>query len=100
MGPAGAQGLNLAIRDAVVAANHLVDAHRAARPFDDVLADIEAERRPEIEAAQAGQLRAYRMVHKPRAVQHMMFTMLGLVMRVKSFAVPPLAPVAPKHPVP
>jgi 2-polyprenyl-6-methoxyphenol hydroxylase-like FAD-dependent oxidoreductase len=86
MGPAGAQGLNLAIRDAFVAANHVLDAVDAGAPVgDDVFAAIEAERRPEITAAQAGQLRAYGMVQKPLLAQHLMFTMLGLVMRFKSF---------------
>jgi hypothetical protein len=53
-----------------------------------VFTAIEAERRPEIEAAQAGQMRAYGMVQKPMLVQHVMFSMLGLVMRMKKFAMP------------
>ncbi len=100
MGPAGAQGLNLAIRDSIVAANHILEAKKSGGALDDALALIEAERRPEIEASQAGQLRAYRMVHKPLAVEHMMFTVLGLVMKVKTFAAPQPAAVAPKYPVP
>ena len=100
MGPAGAQGLNLAIRDSIVAANHFVDAVAAGKPIDsDVFAAIEAERRPEIEAGQAGQLRAYRMVHKPLFVQHLMFSMLGVVMRFKSFAPPPTPKVEPRAPL-
>jgi 2-polyprenyl-6-methoxyphenol hydroxylase-like FAD-dependent oxidoreductase len=48
MSPVGAQGLNVAIRDAIVAANHLIRAHRAGQPFSDALVvGIEAERRPE-----------------------------------------------------
>ena len=37
-------------------------------------------------------MRAYGMVHKPLFVQHMMFSMLGVVMQVKKFAtlVPPV----------
>lgn len=98
MGPAGAQGLNLAIRDAIVAANHFLDAARAGKSIDDdVFAAIEAERRPEIEAAQAGQLRAYRMVQKPIFVQHLMFTILSLVMRFKKFSFGPSATVEPKY---
>jgi 2-polyprenyl-6-methoxyphenol hydroxylase-like FAD-dependent oxidoreductase len=100
MSPAGGQGLNLAIRDSIVAANHILDATRAGRPIDsEVLARIEAERRPEIEAAQAGQLRAHGMVHKPLFVQHLMFSMLGVVMRVKKFAMPEAPSVEPRHAV-
>jgi len=57
MSPVGAQGLNVALRDAVVAANHLVPALRSGDPPDRVALDracaaIEAERRPEIEVIQ------------------------------------------------
>jgi 2-polyprenyl-6-methoxyphenol hydroxylase-like FAD-dependent oxidoreductase len=97
MGPAGAQGLNLAIRDAIVAADHLLDAGGAT---DEVLAKIEAARRPEIEAAQAGQLRAYGMVHKPLLVQHSMFTILSLVMRLKKLEGPAAEAVSPRHVAP
>jgi 2-polyprenyl-6-methoxyphenol hydroxylase-like FAD-dependent oxidoreductase len=95
MGPAAAQGLNLAIRDAIVAADHLVDAGGVATPA--VLAAIEAERRPEIEAAQAGQLRAYAMVRKPLLVQRLMFSMLALVMRIKKMERPAADPIRPRH---
>jgi 2-polyprenyl-6-methoxyphenol hydroxylase-like FAD-dependent oxidoreductase len=101
MGPAGAQGLNLAIRDSIVAANHMLDAIAADRPIDEsVFTAIEAERRPEIVAAQAGQLRAYGMVHKPLFVQHLMFTMLAAVMRVKKFAMPAPPTVEARYAVP
>lgn len=97
MGPAGAQGLNLAIRDAIVASNHILDAIDSKRAIDEsVFAAIEAERRPEIEASQATQLRAYRMVGKPIFVQHLMFTMLSIVMRFKKFGAPALPPVEPR----
>ena len=52
MSPVGAQGLNVAMRDAVVAANHLVPALRAGAPLAPVTARVEAERRPEIAALQ------------------------------------------------
>jgi hypothetical protein len=66
MSPVGAQGLNVAIRDAIVAANHLIRAHRAGQPFSDtLLAGIEAERRPEIEHLQAFQARAGRIFDAP-----------------------------------
>jgi 2-polyprenyl-6-methoxyphenol hydroxylase-like FAD-dependent oxidoreductase len=101
MGPAGAQGLNLALRDSIVAANHMLDALAAGAPIDEAVFDrIEAERRPEIVAAQAGQLRAYGMVHKPLLVQHLMFTLLGAVMRVKQFTMPPTPVVEARYAVP
>lgn len=100
MSPAGGQGLNLAIRDSLVAANHLLDAILADRTIDGtILSDIEAERRPEIELAQAGQQRAHRMVHKPLWVQHLMFTMLGVVMRMKEFPAPISTRIEPKYAV-
>lgn len=56
MSPAGGQGINMALRDAIVAANHLVPVLRAgadARALDRAAAEIERERRPEIEHIQA-----------------------------------------------
>jgi 2-polyprenyl-6-methoxyphenol hydroxylase-like FAD-dependent oxidoreductase len=98
MSPAGGQGLNLAIRDSIVAANHLIDALREGRTIDsEILSRIEAERRPEIEMAQAGQLRAHGMVHKPAFVQHIMFSILKIVMLVKKFTTPVSPPVMPRH---
>jgi 2-polyprenyl-6-methoxyphenol hydroxylase-like FAD-dependent oxidoreductase len=100
MSPAGAQGLNLAIRDSIVAANEIIGALKEKGAIDvEVLARIEAARRPEIEAAQAGQLRAHGMVHKPLFVQHLMFSILKLVMRVKKFTLPASDPVAPRFAV-
>jgi 2-polyprenyl-6-methoxyphenol hydroxylase-like FAD-dependent oxidoreductase len=100
MSPAGGYGLNLAIRDSIVAANHMLDAVRAGAPIDaEVFAKIEAERRPEIEAAQAGQMRAHGMVQKPLFVEHLMFSMLSVVMRVKKFAMPAPPTVEPRYAV-
>jgi 2-polyprenyl-6-methoxyphenol hydroxylase-like FAD-dependent oxidoreductase len=56
MSPAGGQGINMALRDAIVAANHLVPVLRSgadAGALDRAAASIEAERRPEIEQIQA-----------------------------------------------
>lgn len=56
MSPVGAQGVNVALRDAVVAANQLVPALRAnadALALDAAAARVEAERGPEIDAIQA-----------------------------------------------
>jgi 2-polyprenyl-6-methoxyphenol hydroxylase-like FAD-dependent oxidoreductase len=100
MSPAGGQGLNLAIRDSIVAANHLIGAVLEGQAIDgDLFARIEAERRPEIEVAQAGQLRAHGMVGKPLFVEHLMFTILGMVMRVKKFTMPASVPVEPRYAV-
>jgi 2-polyprenyl-6-methoxyphenol hydroxylase-like FAD-dependent oxidoreductase len=55
MSPVGGQGINLALRDAIVAANRLVPALRAgAGPagLDEAAASIEAERGPEIDRIQ------------------------------------------------
>jgi 2-polyprenyl-6-methoxyphenol hydroxylase-like FAD-dependent oxidoreductase len=55
MSPVGAQGLNVALRDAVVAANHLVPALRSGATADAIEAAakrIEQERSPEISQVQ------------------------------------------------
>jgi 2-polyprenyl-6-methoxyphenol hydroxylase-like FAD-dependent oxidoreductase len=81
MSPSGGQGLNVAIRDTFVAANHLVPALQSGAPIDDALfKKIQDERQPEIEALQAGQTRAGQMALKPIGVLHLMFTMLGAAM--------------------
>jgi 2-polyprenyl-6-methoxyphenol hydroxylase-like FAD-dependent oxidoreductase len=56
MSPVGGQGLNVALRDSVVAANHLVPALRAgadAAALDAAAAAVEPERGPEIDRIQA-----------------------------------------------
>jgi 2-polyprenyl-6-methoxyphenol hydroxylase-like FAD-dependent oxidoreductase len=56
MSPVGGQGINIALRDAIVAANHLVPVLVAggdARAIDEVAARIEPERGPEIDTIQA-----------------------------------------------
>jgi 2-polyprenyl-6-methoxyphenol hydroxylase-like FAD-dependent oxidoreductase len=56
MSPVGGQGINMALRDAIVAANHLVPVLRSggdAGALDRSAASIERERRPEIEQIQA-----------------------------------------------
>jgi 2-polyprenyl-6-methoxyphenol hydroxylase-like FAD-dependent oxidoreductase len=57
MSPVGGQGINMALRDAVCAANHLVPALCSDDPsaHDRAAQAIEAERRPEIVAIQAMQ---------------------------------------------
>ncbi|RKH66772.1 FAD-dependent monooxygenase [Corallococcus llansteffanensis] len=83
MSPSGGQGLNLAIRDTFVAANHLLDALQAERPLDAAVFErIQEERQPEVDRVQAGQTRAGQMVLKPLGVLHLMFTILGVVMKL------------------
>ncbi len=56
MSPVGGQGINLALRDAVVAANHLVPPLRASaspEALDAAAARVEPERAPEIDRIQA-----------------------------------------------
>ena len=48
MSPIRAQGINLALRDAIVAANYLVPALGSGAPADSVLDAIQREREPEI----------------------------------------------------
>jgi 2-polyprenyl-6-methoxyphenol hydroxylase-like FAD-dependent oxidoreductase len=60
MSPVRAQGINLALRDAVVAANHLVPVLRkGAEPsaLDAACRAVQAEREPEIVRAQKLQIR-------------------------------------------
>jgi 2-polyprenyl-6-methoxyphenol hydroxylase-like FAD-dependent oxidoreductase len=66
MSPVGAQGINIALRDALVAANHLVpallatDADPAA--LDAACRRVQAEREPEVVAIQRLQARAPRIL--------------------------------------
>ena len=68
MSPVGAQGINVALRDAVVAANHLVEPLRSGaslEAIDAAAARIEAERGPDIDAIQALAARPPRLVLAP-----------------------------------
>lgn len=61
MSPIGAQGINIALRDAVVAANHLGPALMAGAgsdALDRAASAFEAERRPEVDKLQAQQTAA------------------------------------------
>ncbi len=60
MSPVRAQGINLALRDAIVAANHLVPALEQGTPaaWDAAAANIQQEREPEIIASQQLQLQS------------------------------------------
>jgi 2-polyprenyl-6-methoxyphenol hydroxylase-like FAD-dependent oxidoreductase len=101
MSPVGGVGLNLALRDSIVAANHLLDAVRQGQTMDSVFQRIEDERRPEIELLQAMQTRVHRAVMVPLLVQHLMFTMLGTVVKLKKLDqnAPPGPLVTPRYAV-
>ena len=66
MSPVGGQGINVALRDAIVAANHLTPVLTSNRPdraqLDAALATIERERVPEISHIQALQAQPPRVV--------------------------------------
>jgi 2-polyprenyl-6-methoxyphenol hydroxylase-like FAD-dependent oxidoreductase len=85
MSPMGAQGLNMAIRDSVVAANHIIRARRAGTDVDErVLAAIEAERLPELERVQSIQARMTRVQDAPRPVQALLTNVvIPLVTRIQ-----------------
>jgi 2-polyprenyl-6-methoxyphenol hydroxylase-like FAD-dependent oxidoreductase len=53
MSPVGGQGLNLALRDAIVTANELVPAFRKGRDLDAAAMNVEAIRGPEIDQIQS-----------------------------------------------
>jgi len=70
MSPIRAQGINLALRDAIVAANHLVPALRAgagADMLDAACRAVQAEREPEIVRSQTLQHRDTRGIDTPIA---------------------------------
>jgi len=73
MSPIGGQGINMALRDAIVTANHLVPVLRDgadASALDRAAEAVEAERRPEIVAIQALQTRRGRQFdRKPGLLQ-------------------------------
>lgn len=65
MAPNRAQGINMALRDAIVVANHLVPLFQAAGPstqLNAVLQGIQAERLPEIRAVQKLQLAEWKRI--------------------------------------
>ena len=62
MAPNRAQGINMALRDAIVVANHFGAVGEGKPISPDVLAAIQAERSPEVEAAQKMQLAEWRKV--------------------------------------
>jgi 2-polyprenyl-6-methoxyphenol hydroxylase-like FAD-dependent oxidoreductase len=84
MSPVGAQGINIALRDAIVAANHLVPALRGgADPLaiDAASRAVQAERVPEVEAIQRLQARAPRIVLNDAWWAQLVLRVLPLLLR-------------------
>jgi 2-polyprenyl-6-methoxyphenol hydroxylase-like FAD-dependent oxidoreductase len=86
MSPIGGQGLTIAIRDAIVAANHIVRAEQEGTAVGDAVCEaIEAERRPEVEKMQAFQVRAGKIQNSPPLVQWMLAkAVIPLMTRLQS----------------
>ena len=78
MSPVRAQGINMALRDAAVAANHLVETIAAGGPLDAALAATQAERMPEVARAQTLQYRELRGQRWARRRPWLMAPMLKL----------------------
>lgn len=79
MSPIRAQGINMALRDAVVAANHLVPTLRAGGDVGAALAAIQRERETEIAKVQTLQYREARGQRWARERPWLMKPMLALV---------------------
>lgn len=85
MSPVGGQGVNIALRDALVAANHLVPALLGgdAAAIDAAAKQVRDERWPEIVAAQDMQQHQARMMFAPDNWRgRMMYRMIPLMMRL------------------
>jgi 2-polyprenyl-6-methoxyphenol hydroxylase-like FAD-dependent oxidoreductase len=78
MSPVRAQGINMALRDAIVAANHLVPAARSGRGLESACADIKRERDREIIRVQKLQIREVRGQRWAREKPWLMTPMLKL----------------------
>lgn len=79
MSPVAGQGINLAIRDSIVAANHMIRARVESRAWDSAMCQaIEEERLPEVEAMQAFQVRMGHLMLGAPPVQRRLFFRYGL----------------------
>jgi 2-polyprenyl-6-methoxyphenol hydroxylase-like FAD-dependent oxidoreductase len=96
MSPSGGQGLNVAMRDTFVAANHLIPLlQKGTVPDEEVFGQIQKDREREIARLQASQTRAGQMVLKPRPILHVMCSMLALFTPIiaKKMAALPSVPI-------
>jgi 2-polyprenyl-6-methoxyphenol hydroxylase-like FAD-dependent oxidoreductase len=85
MSPVGGQGINVALRDAIVAANWLVPALRAgadAAALDAAAAEIEPERGPEIDRIQALAAQPPRLVLARGVVPRLARRLLPFLLRL------------------
>ena len=85
MSPVGGQGINLALRDAIVAANRLVPALRAgadAAALDAAAATIEPERAPEIDRIQTVAAQPPRLVLARGLLPRLVRSALPLLLRL------------------
>jgi 2-polyprenyl-6-methoxyphenol hydroxylase-like FAD-dependent oxidoreductase len=88
MSPIGGQGLNLALRDALVAANHLCRAMAdggAVAALDAAACRVADERMPEVVAVQEHQDRQARLFLNPDGLGRMIMRSLPLLMRTGLF---------------
>jgi 2-polyprenyl-6-methoxyphenol hydroxylase-like FAD-dependent oxidoreductase len=85
MSPVGGQGINIALRDALVAANHLVPVLTAGgdpSAIDVAARRVQEERQPEIEAVQQMQSRQAREFEQPdRWTSRLMLPLLPFLLR-------------------
>ncbi len=83
MSPVGAQGLNIAIRDAVVSANHLVatfEASPTATTIDEAAQRIEQERVPEVSQIQRIQALPPRFLFRDSLLSRMILSLLPTIL--------------------
>ncbi len=80
MSPVGGQGINIALRDAVVAANHLLSAVRSgggdARALDEAAINAQCERMPEVKRIQRAQQFPPRLLFGPRVITRSLLAVL------------------------
>jgi 2-polyprenyl-6-methoxyphenol hydroxylase-like FAD-dependent oxidoreductase len=84
MSPVGAQGINIALRDAIVAANHLVPVLRRGGSRSRIAAAldaIEAERMPEVGYIQALQVQPPRLLLSHAWWGEPLRALIGLLLR-------------------
>jgi 2-polyprenyl-6-methoxyphenol hydroxylase-like FAD-dependent oxidoreductase len=84
MSPVGGQGINMALRDAVVAANHLcpvLSAGGTAAALDSAARQVEQERTPEIVAIQEHQRKQAQLLVAPGLRTRLMLRLMPLLIR-------------------
>lgn len=85
MSPVGSQGINIALRDAVVAANRFVPLLKGAARIEDLnlaAQAYEAERRPEVETIQAAQRKVPKLLFRTGRRADAVATVVRMVSRL------------------